>query len=169
MSVDARYAAFFLGSRSHVPELELLEILHPDFSRPWRLVRNALDGVTVTLETAEEATFDHCPVRITPADVTDDMDYGVTVELGDLGEIIPDELDRVAEADGYGDLPAVIYRTYRADDLSAPLFGPIDLRVRSFTRTQDGASFTAQPPTISAAATGELYRIDRFPMLRGFL
>lgn len=169
MSVDARYAAFFLGSRSHVPELELLELVHPAFSKTWRLVRNAINGVTVTLETSVSATFDYCPMRITRADVTDDLDYGLTIELGDLGEILPNELDLVADADGFGDMPAMIFRTYRADDLAAPLFGPVDLRVKSFSMTREGASFTAQAPTIASAATGELYRLDRFPMLRGFL
>ena len=169
MSVDPRYAAFFLNSRSHVPEFELLEIWHPAFSQGWRLVRNALEGVTVTLETGVSATFIYCPMRITPSDVTDDLDYSLTIDLGDLGEILPNELDRVAEADGFGIMPTLVYRTYRADDLTAPLFGPVSLLVKAFSMTREGASFTAQAPTIAAAATGELYRIDRFPMLKGFL
>lgn len=163
------YSEFFLNSPSSVVQLELLEVTHPDFTQAYRIVRNAVDGVTVTLETAASATFDYYPLRITPVGIRDTLDFGLRIDLGDLGEVLPVEIDAVTDAEGFGVKPTVIYRTYRSDDLSTPLFGPLTLRVTSFSFTREGATFEAQAPSISVSTTGELYKLDRFPMLRGFL
>ena len=163
------YAEFFLGSRSSVVQLELLEISHPNFTQTYHVVRNATEGVTVTLETAAEQTFDYYPLRISPMGVRNTLDFGVRIDLGDLGEVLPAELDAVMNAQGFSVKPTVLYRTYRSDDLTAPLFGPLTLKVTTFSFSDSGASFEAEAPTISVNTTGELYRIGRFPMLRGFL
>lgn len=163
------YTEFFLNSPSSVVQLELLEVSHPDFTATYRVVRNAVAGVTVTLETGAAATFDYYPLRVTPAGIRDTLDFGLRIDLGDLGEVLPAEVDAVTDAGGFGIKPTVVYRTYRSDDLSVPLFGPLTLRVTSFSFTREGSTFEAQAPTISVASTGELYKLDRFPMLRGFL
>lgn len=163
------YTEFFLASPSSVVQLELLEITHPDFTQAYRVVRNAVDGVTVTLETSATAAFVYYPLRVMPVGVRDTLDFGLKIDLGDLGEVLPLEVDAVTDADGFGTKPTVVYRTYRSDDLTKPLFGPLTLHVTSFSFTREGSTFEAQAPTISVASTGELYKIDRFPMLRGFL
>ena len=163
------YSEFFLNSPSSVVQLELLEISHPDFTQTYRVVRNAVEGTTVTLEDDSSATFSYYPLRITPVGIRDNLDFGLRVDLGDLGQVLPDEIDAVTDADGFGEKPTVIYRTYRSDDLTAPLFGPLTLKVTSFSFTREGSTFEAQAPSISVSSTGELYKLDRFPMLRGFL
>jgi hypothetical protein len=163
------YTEFFLKSRSSVVQLELLEISHPNFTQVYRIVRNASAGVTVTLETAAVETFSHYPCRIVSQGNRDDLDQAFRIDLGDLGEVLPLELDAVAQADGFATKPQVIYRTYRSDDLTQPLFGPLTLEVPSFAFKAEGASFTARAPQLNDTATGELYKLDRFPMLRGFL
>ena len=163
------YSEFFLNSPSSVVQLELLEVSHPDFTQTYRVVRNAVEGTTVTLEDDSSATFSYYPLRITPVGIRDNLDFGLRVDLGDLGQVLPDEIDAVTDADGFGEKPTVIYRTYRSDDLTAPLFGPLTLKVTSFSFTREGSTFEAQAPSISVSSTGELYKLDRFPMLRGFL
>lgn len=163
------YTEFFLKSRSNVVQLELLEISHPDFTQVYRIVRNAAAGVTVTLETAVVAEFDYYPCRITSLGNRDDLDQAFRIDLGDLGEVLPLELDAVAEADGFATKPEVLYRTYRSDDLTQPLFGPLELEVQTFAFKAEGASFVARAPQLNEDTTGELYKLDRFPMLRGFL
>lgn len=166
---DPAYSAFFLGTHAAVIQYELLEITHPSFSKTYRIVRNAANGLTVTLETNESAVFDYYPLRITRASVDDNLDQSFKIDLGDLGEVLPLELDRVFTQDGFGTKPTVIYRSYRSDVLTAPLVGPLLLEVDSFSFTKQGASFDAKAPTININKTGELYTLDRFPALRGYL
>ena len=166
MSADSE---FFLNSKSSVVQLELIEISHSKFTQTYRVVRNAMQGVTVTLETEAQATFDYYPLRIENNGSKDDLDQSFTITLGDLGEVLPQELDSVASQDGFAEKPRVLYRTYRSDDLTRPLFGPILLEVESFAFNREGSSFTAKAPSLNINKTGELYLLERFPMLRGFL
>lgn len=163
------YVAYFLNSPAHVVGLELLEIEHPDFTQVYRKVRNASQGVTVTLETDEVATFDYYPMRIQPSTTSDDLDQAIKVDLGDLGEVLPLELDAVTSAGGMRVKPIVRFRVYRSDDLSAPMLGPMLLEVQTFSFNRKGSSFEAKAPSLNVNRTGELYLIDRFPMLRGVL
>lgn len=163
------YAEFFLNSKSSVVQLELLEISHPNFTKVYRIVRNAVQGVTVTLETAETVAFDYYPLRVTPVAAYDNLDQSLKIDLGDLGEVLPKELDSVSSADAFFIKPLIKYRTYRSDDLTAPLYGPLILEVSTFTFNREGSMFEAKAPSLNVNKTGELYKIDRFPMLRGFL
>lgn len=165
----SRYSEFFLNSPSSTVQLELIEISHSKFTKTYRVVRNAVQGITVTLETGVRATFDYYPLRIENNGAKDDLDQSFTITLGDLGEILPNELDSVASQNGFGEKPRVVYRTYRSDDLSRPLFGPVILEVESFAFNREGSTFTAKAPSLNINKTGELYLLERFPMLRGFL
>jgi hypothetical protein len=163
------YAEYFLNSSSTIVQLELLEVSHPDFTQTYRVVRNALAGVTVTIETGASYFFTYYPLRITAKTSRDTLDYVIGIELGDLGEIIPTEIDSVRLGDGFGTKPTVIYRTYRSDILTEPLHGPIELEVTSFSFRREGATFEAKAPSLAVSKTGEIYDLYRFPMLRGFL
>lgn len=163
------YAEFFLKSKSSVVQLETLEISHPDFTKVYRIVRNAVQGVSVTLENGSSASFDYYPLKIENAGIRNDLDQSITINLGDLGEVLPKELDEVSSNNGFSTKPTVVYRTYRSDDLSRPLFGPVVLEVTTFAFNREGSSFEAKAPSLNITKTGEVYKIDRFPMLRGFL
>ena len=93
---DPDYAAFFLSTQSSVVQLETLEINHPGFSRQYRIVRNAMQGLSATLEDGTLGVFEFYPCRIQNLGARDTLDYGIRVDLGDLGEIIPKELDNIA-------------------------------------------------------------------------
>ena len=107
------YVEYFLNSESGVVQYETLEIRHPSFSKMYRIVRNATAGVWLTNELGQVWFHEYYPLKITGNEVRENMDFGITVELGDLGEIIPKELDAVAQADAFQTKPSVIYRTYR--------------------------------------------------------
>jgi hypothetical protein len=163
------YSEFFLNAGSNVAELELLEISHPNFTKTYYLVRNAVNGVTVTLEDSTSQEFEYYPLQITPVGSGDDLDQVLRIQLGDLGTLLPQELDAVSAAGGFGTKPTLKYRTYRSDDLSAPLYGPITLEISALTFKKEGAAFEAHAPRLNSTATGELYTTSRFPMLRGFI
>ena len=163
------YAEFFLKSKSTVVQLETLEISHPNFTKTYRIVRNAVEGVTLTLENGQVVSFDYYPLQIENAGVRDDLDQSIKINLGDLGEVLPKELDEISSNNGFGTKPTVIYRTFRSDDLSRPLFGPVTLEVSTFAFNREGSTFEAKAPSLNINKTGEAYKLDRFPMLRGFL
>lgn len=162
--------AFFLSSRRDVVQLETVEISHSAFTQTYRKVRNYRlnNGVSLGVGTGYQ-WFDWYPLKITQLSDQADLDTGIRIDFGDLGEVLPKELDAVYAADAMQEKPKVVYRVYRSDDLSAPLIGPLNLEARSFSFKREGASFEASAPYVNQNRTGETYNLTRFPMLRGFL
>lgn len=164
------YSEYFLNSRSNVVQLELVELTHPDFTQAYRIVRNARDGITVDLSPGELAVpFIYYPARVEQMGARDDLDSAIRMDLGDVGDVVPGEIDAVAEAGGFMTKPAVRYWTFRSDQLTTPLFGPIVLEVPSISFNDEGASFEARAPSLNSTKTGERLTLDRIPMQRGFL
>lgn len=164
------YADFFLNSKSSVVQLELLSISHPNFSKTYRIVRNAKDGVTVTHEDGGVFFYEGAACKIRPHGARDDLDHYLEITFGDLGELIPKEMDLVMAAPGGMQIkPTVRYRVYRSDQLTSPLHGPLTLEVASFSFNKEGASFEARAPALNLTRTGQIYSMVRFPMLRGFI
>lgn len=313
----SNYSQFFLNSSSAVVQFETIEISHPKFSKIYRIVRNAINGITATLEDLSSVTFDYYPLKITPTGSDNDLDQTLQVQFGDLGDILPKELDLVfgpfgpsvanpsfdedtaipptgwalsgvptlsydastghtnsaikivktgpgtagikqtidansapgisytvsawCKSIGGGtgllgllfldssntvitnvsqnttntvwtklsivavapagtasvvlqllgaagtvtvefddvaayltsivpiEKPVLIYRTYRSDDLTAPLFGPERFEIDNMAFQKEGATLQCTAPRLNLNQTGEVYAMDRFPMLRGFL
>lgn len=160
---------YFLNSDRSVVRLETIEFSHPAFTQTYRRVRNAREGVTVTLETGAAAVFDYYPMALTEMGDQADLDTGVRVDFGDLGELLPREVDAVYAANQMDVKPKVVYRAYRSDDLTQPLIGPLHLEATTFSHRREGASFAASAPYVNNTKTGETYNLTRFRMLRGFL
>jgi hypothetical protein len=165
----SKYSEYFLNSKSSVVQLELLEISHSNFTKVYYIVRNAVNGITVKLEDGTSKAFNYYPLQISPMDSTDDLDQAIKISFGDLGEILPKELDKVSSANGFSEKPIVKYRIYRSDDLENVLVGPFVLEIKTFSFAREGSTFEAKAPSLNINKTGEIYKLDRFPMLRGFL
>lgn len=164
------YSEFFLNSSSSIQQVELIEISHPSFSKVYRLTRNMINGVTVTLEDGVTvATFDYYPFVITPTGASDDLDQTLKVQLGDLGEVLPMELDNIQQAGTFNTKPKLIYRVYRSDVLTGPVDGPYNFVITNMGYTQQGVELEAEAPKLNTSSTGEQYTFDRFPMLMGFI
>lgn len=163
------YINFFLNSSSSVIQYECVEISHPNFSKVYRIVRNNSEGLEVTLETAEVVTFDYYPLKLTPAETSDNLDFSINVEFGDVGEVIPTEIERVVLYDGFATKPIFKYRSYRSDNLLLPMFGPLVLEIQEMTTNREGTVFEARAPKANLNATGLKYSIDKFPSLRFFV
>ncbi len=162
------YTEFFFNSTASIVELECLEISHSAFSQTYRIVRNAVNGVSVTHDGGAKA-YTYYPVDIQRATESDDLDQILNITFGDLGAIIPTEIERVRAANKFGELPVVKYRTYRSDNLAAPMFGPLVLVIKKFSMKPEGATFEARAPQLNSSKTGERYSIARFSMLSGLL
>lgn len=163
------FTEYFLNAPASVIQYECLEITHPNFTTTYYRVRNAADGITVTHEDGSVIDYSYFPARIRSKGARDDLDVIYNIDLGDLGEIFPLEMDAVATANGFGTKPTIKFRTYRSDDLAVPMFGPLTLEIVRFSHSEEGVSFEAKAPELNINKTGESYTLDRFPALRGFL
>lgn len=122
-------------------------------------------GLAPSTTGGADFAYTYCPMKVKPLGAQTDLDQSLEITLGDLGEILPAELDRVAAGNAFNVKPIVIYRTYRSDDLTAPLFGPVNLQVDGITFTHEGAAFNARATLFNITRTGEVYDLQRFPML----
>lgn len=164
------YVGFFFNSPSRVVGLQTFEISHPNFSQTYYFVRNATKGLTANLETGATVFFQYYPAKIENASDVGDLDFSLKISFGDLGELLPAELDRIREAGATGIKPVVKYRDYRSDDLSAPMNGPLTLEIKQISFNEEGATFEAKAPSLNINRTGISYALSGpFRTLRGFL
>lgn len=164
--MDSDYISFFLRSKSTVVQFETIEISHPDFNRDYFVVRNKTDGLTAKLENSADQFFEYYPIKFDYTSAQDDLDYSLDLTFGDLGEVLPTELDAVNAASGFDVKPSLKYRTYRSDDLSKPMLGPIVLEVFEIGFNKTGATLRCRAPSLNVNKTGETYTVHRFPMLK---
>lgn len=165
-----QFTNYFLASKSSVVMLETLELSHPGFSQTYRIVRNSINGMIARIEDGTSAEFNYYPVKITPTRNAEDLDFGLQITVGDLGEEFPKELDRTLKYPGGVMIkPTLIYRTFRSDDLTKPMYGPLRLQLSGLSFNAEGVSFEAKAPALNNNRTGEVYSLTRFPMMRGFI
>lgn len=160
---------FFLGSPSSAIYIETLEISHPDFTQAYWIVRNVAGGAVLTLETAAIVSFQYYPCKIQRLKLSNTLDQGFSITIGDVGDILNREIDAVLAANGFMVRPTVRYRAWRSDVPTQPLYGPIDLQIVRVSTNFGASTLEAVAPKLNVSATGELYSINRFPMLRGAL
>lgn len=165
----SEYSEFFFNSSGKVAQLECFEISHPNFTKTYRVVKNATNGISVKYEDGVFYEHVYYPMSVESLGMRGDLDQGFKISFGDLGEILPSELDNLADADGFGVKPVLKYRTFKSSDLTQVLFGPLLLRITSMAFSSEGATFEAAAPSLNINKTGEIYKISRFPTLRGFL
>lgn len=160
---------YFLNTRSSIVALETLEISHPSFSQVYRIVRNHSDGITATTEESVSRTFFYYPCNITRSTASDDLDYTLQVTFGDLGTILPQELDRVFSDGLIETKPIVKYREFQSDGSTHSLmyYGE-PLQIASIAFNQDGCTFEAMNTLTNSTSIGMRYTTDTFPPLRGF-
>lgn len=163
------YIKFFLSSYRKVMRFECLEFSHPSFSKTYYIVRNAIEGITVRYEDGNIYEHEYWPLKIQALSVTSTLESGIKVDLGDLGELLPMEIENVLRAGTINTKPIVKYRTYRSDNLNDILEGPFVLEIKTLSHNRDGCSFEAKAISLNITATGEIYDLQRFAPLRGFL
>lgn len=163
------YTEFFLNGRSWDIELECIEIYHPSMTETIRIVRNATKGLTVTHEDGLSYFYTYYPLKVELSERANDLDNKMTIVVGDLGELIPLEIDRIRQADTFTTKPTFNYRLYSSSDLTSPMLGPLNLKIQTITMSKEGATMEIAAPSLNINKTGEYYSITRFPTLRGFL
>jgi hypothetical protein len=106
---------FFFEESPAAVRLQLLEIYHPSFSRTYRLVRNQSEGVYVQHEDEEFPTFyQYIPIRLEEIGSDNSMDQSLEVTIGDVGELIPLEIELANSANKMNIKPILTYREYNS-------------------------------------------------------
>src|SRR5690606_40600014 len=97
-----------------------IEISHPLWPKPLRYVTNHADGVTVKHENGMVYQYEFMPVQINKGATSDDLDQTLSITVGDLGQVVPQLLKIIRDANNF-ERPTVVYRAYSSNHLDSPL------------------------------------------------
>lgn len=176
-------AEFFFESQPSVVRLQMFEIDHSAFDQPYWICRNSGGPIYVRHETGGDPfEYQYYPCQIKPLGVTNSLDQSIEITFGDLGQLLPDQITRIAERNRFGERPFIVYREYASNNTEEdtvegepviayvdPIYGPFTLEIDTLTFNKSGCVFVATPKKFNRARIGEIYDPGRFPMLRGFL
>lgn len=163
---------YWLRGRHDEYRLECIEIKHPSFSRDYRFVRNNEDGVRVKHANKNGVDtwydYEYLPLSITAAKSSDDLQQGFTIAIGDVGEIMPQEIRRLRNGSYRNVKPIVNYRVYLSSNLASPMRSALGLEVTDNQTQKRGAVFICKARELNKNSTGAVLTIDLFPSQRGF-
>lgn len=166
--MDNEYAKFFLNRKVDVYQLECIELSHPSFLNTYRVVRNDDRGVYVQHKVgAGQVYYEFLPVSIQRSGMLGDLDQTLTVSISGLGDVLPDEFERVIEGQYSNVKPTVNYRLYSSDNLNTPIFYLLDLQLASVAMNHKAVTFKAESPRLNTNKTGDIFSLDRFSGLKG--
>lgn len=147
--------------------VESIEVTHPNWSEALRYVVNSSEPLILTHEDGQ--VFEYKPTVLTVERGSDqeNLDQSIKVSVGDLGQQIPDLIDRVY-LDDVPILPVLNYRAYLTGIYSEPSFVDKGLLIENVSRSYKGSTFEANAPNLNDSGTGELYVASTDPSLKGF-
>lgn len=158
---------FHLDATPSAVMLELIEISHPLWPQPLRYVTNHADGVTVKHEDGLVYNYEFMPVQINKGTNSDDLDQTLKITVGDLGQVVPQLLKIIREADNF-ERPSVVYRAYSSNNLDSPLQVVEGYEVEDRSTDHQATTFNAATKRANSTGTGMFYTVDEFPSLRSF-
>lgn len=165
---------FHLDSATSVVLLETLEISHSLWPDPIRIVTNHPDGISVTLESGQPATFEFIPLMIQRGNTSDDLDQALNITVGDLGEVVPPLIQKIRDASS-DEKPQVIYRSFAFDAASMVLTKPTPIEiirglyVAKMNQDHQATTFESATSGKNSVKTGRTYNFEEYPDLRGLI
>jgi len=156
------------GTRGQV-RIECIEIKHPSFTKNYRFTRNAMQGIRAKNEVGYWLDYEYLPIDIRASRSASDLEQGFTIGIGDVGEVMPKEIDRLRNGQYPNIRPTVNYRVYLSDDLTKPSMSVLDLEITDNQPQKRGAVFVCKARDLNKLATGIVYTLKDFPSLRGLL
>lgn len=158
---------FYLDSSPSAVMLECVEVKHSLWPESLRFVRNHGDGVTVKHEDGLEYFYQFVPLQLDRGATTNDLDQTIKITVGDLGEVVPQLLKIIEDAES-DEKPEVIYRSFSSENLDSPLWVIDGLFVDEDVGDDQATTFDASTPSANMNETGMRYTVEEFPGLRGF-
>ncbi len=158
---------FHLDATPSAAMLELVEISHPIWPKTLRYVTNHADGVTVKHENGMVYQYEFMPVQINKGATSDDLDQTLSITVGDLGQVVPQLLKIIRDADNF-ERPSVVYRAYSSNNLDSPLQVVKGYEVEDRSTDHQATTFNAATKRANSTGSGLFYTVDEFPSLRSF-
>lgn len=163
------YYDFFLNSSQEVLPLECLEISHPSFDTFYYC--GQISRVTGFVH-GDLTQHKYTPkvLLIDRGNVAADLDQSIGVTIGDVDSDFIQKFADIKESAFPDVRPKVTKRLYRDDMLTSPIIEQPPLEIKNITKDASGnATFQALAPELNSAKTGEVYTLERFPLLKGII
>lgn len=167
MTTDSEINYWLKGSSKQI-RIECVEITHPSFSKHYRFTRNAMNGVRAKDEQGVWRDYEYLPLSITASRAASDLEQGFTIAIGDVGEIMSLEIDRLRNGQYPHIRPTVNYRAYLSDDLTKPSFNVLGLEVTDNQPNKRGSVFVCKARELNKTSTGIVYTLKDYPELKAF-
>ena len=167
MASDKEIEHWLRGTHDDV-RVECIDIIHPSFTKHYRFTRNATKGVRIKTEDGYWRDYEYLPMSIKPGTSADDLQQSFTIGIGDVGEIMPRELDRLRKGSYPQVRPTVNYRVYLTSDLSEPSLSVRGLEVTDNQQKKEGAVFACKARELNKNSTGITFNYSDFAALRYF-
>lgn len=164
---------YYLSGNPDDIRYECVEITHPSWTRAYRYVRNAVDGISVKHDASDTEAFfyEYYPLLIRKSDANDDLDQSFEIAVGDLGEELPAEIQRLRDYMDAGgqQKPVLNYREYISSQLTTPMHVELDLQLSSYSPTKQGSLFKFDRKQLNNTGTGLTFNLTDAPMMRAFI
>ncbi len=155
----------YLVSRSESDrELECIRVYHSAFSKVYYLARDNQEFTANLPVTKELVTFEPANLEPSRAINSNDLDQGATFTIGDLDNILDDELDRIP--DGDTEQIQLTHYIYLKSATTEPQFY-ISYDIKSVAQEKGAFSVTAGTRDLNRDKTGDTYDFGIYEPLRG--
>lgn len=144
-------------------QYEVVIISHSKFSKTYYLVIDNLP-LTANLQDGTLVTFEPASISSTNAQNTNDLDQLASFTIADVNNELDAELDRIPLGDP--EVPTVTYGIYHSDYLDEPVEWVV-YDVKNVPQEKGVFTINTGVPDLNRDQTGEVFDLDRFPMLRG--
>lgn len=153
---------FYLKATSGVARIDAIELSHPDF--PTIYLQNYDDEENLPLVIdSTEVMHKYAQFDVGRGNSTPDLEQSFTINL--LEEV--DEINVLIDSASHLQPIKFKWRWYRSDDYSAPIETVESLTIANIAFNGDGFSFTASAEPLNSVATGKIYTLEDYPMLKG--
>ncbi|MFX6194044.1 hypothetical protein ABTF37_19535, partial [Acinetobacter baumannii] len=112
-------------------------------------------------EGSGQVYYEFLPASIQRSGMLGDLDQTLTVSISGLGDILPDEFERVIEGQFPDVKPTVNYRLYSSDNLNTPMHYLLGLQLAGVSMNHKAVTFKAESPRLNTAKTGDIFALDR--------
>lgn len=153
---------FFLTDTSGVLLINTIEMTHPDFSAPMLYQCDIIDSDLIT----SQGTFKYQIFEAERGNITSDLDQSVSITFVDFDDAFMQTVTSINKA-----IPIeLIFRQYREDDLTSPLDFIQTLRIKNISADEYGkATFSATAEQLNNVATGVIYTLEDYPLMKGLI
>ena len=153
---------FYLKATSGIARIDAIELSHPDF--PIIYLQNYDDEESLPLIIdGTEVMHKYAQFDVGRGNSAPDLEQSFTINL--FEEV--DEINVLIDSASHLQPIKFKWRWYRSDDYSAPIETIESLTIANIAFNSDGFSFTASAEPLNSVATGKIYTLEDYPMLKG--